>query len=37
VPLLALALGVAGASALALGAALVAVDRRAVPTVLREP
>jgi putative ABC transport system permease protein len=37
VPLLALGLGVVGASALALGAALVAVDRRAVPTVLREP
>jgi putative ABC transport system permease protein len=37
VPLLALGLLVVGASALALGAALVAVDRRAVPTVLREP
>jgi putative ABC transport system permease protein len=37
VPLLALALLVVGASALAVGAALVAVDRRAVPTVLREP
>jgi putative ABC transport system permease protein len=36
-PLVALALLVVGASALALGAALVAVDRRAVPTVLREP
>ena len=37
VSLLALGLLVVGASALALGAALVAVDRRAVPTVLREP
>jgi len=37
VPLLALGLLVVGASALALGAALVAADRRAVPTVLREP
>jgi putative ABC transport system permease protein len=37
VPLLALGMLVVGASALALGAALVAVDRRAVPTVLREP
>jgi putative ABC transport system permease protein len=36
-PLLGLGLLVVAASALALGAALVAADRRAVPTVLREP
>jgi len=36
-PLATLGLLVVGASALALGAALVAVDRRSVATVLREP
>jgi putative ABC transport system permease protein len=36
-PLAALALLVVGASALALGGALVAIDRRGTATVLREP